>query len=159
MRPRGSRDARPITVVDLCAVTGYSRDRMQGLLRRLPRYAAYGRGERVTREFSRVDFLVIAVAAHLESAVGLRREEIANIIDLVHHEVIGAHALVPAPRLHVLIDPQTVRCVIGTQDDDGAMVALCPLTERIDDYLNRGTVPDGDQRELPLSQPLVAVRR
>lgn len=151
---------RKITIVDIGEVTGYSRDQLHGLLKKLPLYADYAGSARVARTFTRHDVLVLSVAVRLEQTHGLRRAAIAAVIEQIHAELRVPRPTNPAPRLHISIDPPTATYLAEKQiEDEGTVVALGPLFRQVDDYLDGDSVAEEPQGSLNFGLNLAAQRR
>lgn len=151
---------RKITIVDIGEVTGYSRDQLHGLLKKLPLYAEYAGSARVAREFTRHDVLVLSVAVRLEQTHGLRRAAIAAVIEQIHAVLRGPRPTNPAPRLHISIDPPAAIYLAEKHvEDEGTVVALGPLFRRADDYLDGTSAADEAQGALDFGLTLAAQRR
>lgn len=143
---------RKITIVDLGEVTGYSRDQLHGLLKKLPLYAEYAGTERVAREFTRHDVYVLSVAVHLEQTHGLRRAAIAAVIAHIHAELRGHRPTSPTPLLHITINPLSATYLIEKYvEDEGIVVALAPLFRQVDDYLNGDYIRERPQSSFVLA--------
>lgn len=151
---------RKITIVDIGEVTGYSRDQLHGLLKKLPPYAEYAGSPRVAREFTRHDVLVLSVAVHLEQKHGLQRAAIAAVIEQVYAELRGPRPANPSPLLHISIDPPSAIYLAEKHiEDEGTVVALGPLFRQVDDYLDGDSIGNDSQPSLPFGLNLAAHRR
>ena len=128
--------ARRLTVADVCAVAGYSRDELHALLRILPPYNLERPAPRVAREFSAKDLLVLSVTQLLEDRYGVRRAAVGEI-GLQLQEVLGGPRLQGEGQyLAVTINPPSVRIADLSAQKDGLIVPLAPLYEKIEAYLS-----------------------
>jgi len=128
--------ARRLTVADVCAVTGYSRDELHALLRILPPYNLERPAPRVAREFSAKDLLVLSVTQVLEDRYGIRRAAVGEI-GLQLQEVLGGPRLQgEGQHLTVTINPPSVLITEPSEQKDGLILPLEPLYEKIDAYLS-----------------------
>jgi hypothetical protein len=151
---------RKITVADICEVTGYSRDQLHGLLKKLPLYAEPAGSPRVAREFTRHDVLVLSAAVRLEKNHGLQRSAIAAIIERIHAELLGPRPTNPAPFLLVSVDPPVATYLMEKERaSEGTLVALGPLFRKLDDYLDGEPAGRCPQIPLPFGPSLAAQRR
>lgn len=140
---------RPITMSDLCELTGYSRHQLRSLLDELPRFSNRHAAARVARVFSNHDVMLLAVLCRLESGYGLRRDVVAALC-----EPIAASLLAPrqvSSKACLVIDLCRMSCNRADSVpliDDGLIVALEPIFLNIDSYL----LPEPlVQREMGLS--------
>lgn len=150
---------RKITIVDICAVTGYSRDQVHGLLKKIPLYAEYPGSPRVARNFTRHDLLVLSVAIRLEIKHGLQRSFVVAVVDKIHAELSIPRATKLSPLLHISIDPPSVTYLTEKGiEKEGTIVALEPVFKQIDDYLNGDSAENNPQPTLPFG-PSLAIQR
>lgn len=152
---------RKITAVDLCAITGYSRDQLRGLIDKLPVFSDQETAPRVAREFTRSDVTLLAVVRVLEVQYSVRRESIASITKLLHKALTGPKAVNRNARLLISFDPQTVSYL--TEDvprQDGILMSLGPVFQRIDAYLGQNLpIAEKAQSELRLGPTLISGSR
>lgn len=152
--------ARKITIVDLSAVTDYSRDQLHGLLKKLPMYAEPAGSPRVARTYSRHDTLVISVAVRLEQKHGLQRAAIAAVIEQIYAELRGPRPTNAAPMLHISIDPPSATYLAERHiEGEGTVVALGPVFQRVDEYLDGDSVGNDPQSSLPFGLTLATRRQ
>lgn len=146
------------TAADICHVTGYNRDQLRGLLQKLPPYADHPGAPRVAREFSRHDLLVLSVVVRLEMKHGLQRAAIASVVDQIHAALRGPRPLNSSALLIVSIDPPSVT-YLATQCDaeEGTVVALAPVFQQVDGYLDSDSDDGSRQPSLPFG-PSIASR-
>lgn len=150
--------SRKITATDIREVTGYSRDQLRGLLDRLPIHSGRKTTPRVAREFTRADLTMLAVVHALEARHSVRREAIASIMEMLRKTLTGPKTVNRGARLLISIDPPAANYLTGdVPPQDGILISLGPIFERIDAYLGHG-FPNTDraQSELKLGPALVA---
>lgn len=129
-----------ITAVDIGEVTGYSRNQVRGLLDELAMYSEQETSPRVAREFTRLDLIVLAVIHLLEARVGIRRKTVSAIVGPLRKALAGPKTINRDARLLISTDPATVNYVAigGTAAQDGILISLGPIFERVDKHLNYG---------------------
>lgn len=128
---------RKITTADICAVTGYNRDQLHGLLKKIPLYADYLGSPRVAREFTRHDLLVLSVAVRLEMKYGLQRAAVAAVTDQIYAELRIPKATKHSPFLLISIAPPSATYITEKGiEREGTFVALEPVFKQIDNYLD-----------------------
>ena len=71
--------SRRITLVDAVNVTGMTRHQLRNLLNEIPEFKGRRTTARVANAYSKQDLLIIAICAHLELMLGLRREVISSL--------------------------------------------------------------------------------
>lgn len=159
--------SRNITVADLCALTGYSRDQLRGLLNELPMYARRKSEERVAHIYSSRDVLVIVVCCRLESVYGLKRSTVSSLARRLATVLAVPRPVARGARLVLTLQPPSVSYVEHIDDlPDGLVMALEPVFSTIDNYLlpfmSRALVAQGELAAAPGSiQPITkpAARR
>lgn len=128
-----------LTAADACAVTGYSRDELQALLRVMAPYAVDRPAPRVAREFTPRDLIVLGVTQLLEQRYGLRRTAVAEMGPLLHEVLAGPRLLNRQARLAVTAHPARIEYLEdGAPVAEGLVIALGPLFDKVDTYLNFG---------------------
>lgn len=152
---------RKITAADVCAITGYSRDQLRGLIDKLPVFSDQKTEPRVAREFTRSELILLTVVHVLEVQYCVRRESIASISKLLQKALTGPKAVNRHARLLVSFDPPAASYL--TEDvpqQDGILMSLGPVFERIDAYLGQGIpTTEKQQPELKLGPTLIAGNR
>lgn len=151
-----------ITAIDISKVTGYSRNQVRGLLDDLPIYSEQAAEPRVAREYTRSDLLVLAVIHHLESRIGVRRKALAQIVEPLRKALSGPKTIYRNARLRISIDPPDVSylAMAGTPVQDGILVSLEPIFDRVDGHLDFGLPPVTNRnRELEFGPMLVSQGR
>lgn len=124
---------------DLCAISGYSRDQMRGLLDALPLYANRAGGARIASVFDAHDLLVVALCCRLEARYCLRRQAVAAFSAEVFKELSGPRSLGCGACLVLRFDPHSARYVEKIDEPlDGLIVPLAYLFDQVDDYLLPG---------------------
>lgn len=127
---------RKLTVVDLCSVSGYSRDQIQAVLRLLPPYCDVPSAERVARLFSPQDLTVISVAYQLEVKCAFRRRDFKRIGVELHTQLNGPRQVTSSPVLVVSVEPASVTYHAAmSQDIEGIVIRLRPIFNTVDSYL------------------------
>jgi hypothetical protein len=127
---------RGLTSVDVCKVTGYSRDELHAILRCLWPYCEQHLAPRVAREFHAKDLLTLCVTCVLEHDLGLRRTTVATLGRPLLKALTGPRKLNANARLVVTANPPDVVYVAQSSTDrQGVVVALGPLFDRVDRYL------------------------
>lgn len=127
---------RPITISDLCDLTGYSRDQMRGLLAEIHRFARRPTEARVARVYSNHDAILVVLLCRLETMYGLKRSVVAGMC-----EPIAEALLVPrevSKNACLVLRVQDATCEYfdpPPQIDDGLTVALSPIFLAVDTYL------------------------
>lgn len=142
--------SRSLTIADLLAITGYTRDQMRGLLDAMPAYASRNTQVRVAKQYSAQDLLVLLTCSQLESRYGLQRGAVAGFSDGLRSALSGPRPVSAAPRLLLTFDPSAVRYVQTTERiEEGLLVPLVPIFQAVDEYLLPGRAQlDWGQREL-----------
>lgn len=151
---------RKLTIADVSEVTGYNRDQVRGLLDNLPPYANHPSAPRIAREFTKHDLLVLAVVVRLEAKHGLRRAAVANVVEQIQDALRGPRSRGSSSMLRISLEPPSaVRLDERGLDQEGTVVALDPIFQQLDDYLD-GEAADGNiQPFLPFAPSLAAQRR
>lgn len=128
-----------ITAADIGKVTGYTRNQVRGLLDKLPGYAELEAAPGVAREYSRSDLLVLAVIHHLEARVRVHRDALAAIVTAVKGELSGPKTINRDARLVVSVDPPAASylAAVSTPVQEGIVIALGPIFERVDGHLKK----------------------
>ena len=142
--------SRSLTMADLLAISGYTRDQMRGLLDAMPAYASRNTQVRVARQYIAQDLLVIRTCSQLESRYGLQRGAVAGFSDGLRSALSGPRPVSATARLLLTFDPPNVRYVEDTESiGEGLMVPLAPIFQAVDEYLLPGRAQlDWGQREL-----------
>jgi hypothetical protein len=143
------RSMRPITIGDLCELTGYSRDQMRGLLAELPRFARRRAAARIARVYSNHDVLIVALLCRLETAYGLKRSAVTALCESIAITLATPREVSDRARLVLHVDDGKCEYVEGVPSiEDGLVVALAPIFLAIDSYLLPAPLV---QREVGLS--------
>lgn len=133
MRPR------KITVVDVCAVTGYERDQLQALLKELPPYNGYATKPRVAREFTPHDVISLCIVYELEVGYGIKRKMIGKISEMLRHALSGPKTVASNARLCISFNPPSALYIPDMEIEyDGIYISLKEIFERADQYLSYG---------------------
>lgn len=142
--------SRSLTMADLLAITGYTRDQMRGLLDAMPAYASRNTQVRVAKQYTAQDLLVIRTCSQLESRYGLQRGAVAGFSDGLRSALSGPRPVSAAPCLLLTFDPPGVGYVEATERiEEGLLVPLAPIFQAVEEYLLPGRAQlDWGQREL-----------
>lgn len=128
--------ARRLTLTDIEAITGYTRNQARGVLDSLPQYANAPKLERVAQEYTPHDLLVVSVVACLERTHRVQRSAIAEVFEAIYKELHGPRPQNRSPLLHVTFEPPTaVYCSDQQVVSEGITVALGPIFEKVDSHL------------------------
>lgn len=141
-----------ITASDIGRVTGYTRNQVRGLLDKLPGFAETETVPGVAREYSRTDLLVLAAIHHLEAKNRVQREALGSVVTAVKTVLSGPKTINRDARLIISFDPPAVTYLAAASAavQEGIVIALGPIFERVDDYLrkkfeNPYTAPGGPE--------------
>ena len=142
--------SRSLTMADVLAITGYTRDQMRGLLDAMPVYASRNTQVRVAKQYTAQDLLVLRTCSQLESRYGLQRVAVVGFSDGLRSALSGPRPVSATPRLLLTFDPFEVRYVEATERiEEGLLVPLAPIFQAVDEYLLPGRAQLGwGQREL-----------
>ena len=142
--------SRSLTMADLLAITGYTRDQMRGLLDAMPSYASRNTQVRVAKQYTAQDLLVVRACSQLESRYGLQRGAVADFSDALRSALSGPRPVSATARLLLTFDPPNVRYAKDTESiDEGLTVPLALIFQAVDEYLLPGRAQlDWGQREL-----------
>lgn len=142
--------SRSLTMADLLAISGYTRDQMRGLLDAMPAYASRNTQVRVAKQYTAQDLLVVRACSQLESRYGLQRGMVAGFSDAVRSVLSGPRPVSATARLLLTFEPAEVRYVEATESvGEGLLVPLAPIFQAVDEYLLPGRAQlNWGQREL-----------
>lgn len=142
--------SRSLTIADLLAISGYTRDQMRGLLDAMPSYASRNTQVRVAKQYTAQDLLVVRTCSQLELRYGLQRGAVASFSDGLRSALSGPRPVSATARLLLTFGPPNVRYVEDTESiDEGLMVPLAPIFQAVDEYLLPGRAQlNWGQREL-----------
>lgn len=128
---------RRITLADAVNVTGLTRHQLRNLLNELPEFRARRTSPRVAHTYSKQDLVVISVCAHLEVALGLRREVIGALSSNLRDVISRPRSI--ERRAYLLIIPIAGgHCLTQSEHpsaDEGTVVNLAYLLCQVDAYL------------------------
>lgn len=152
MRPR------KLTASDVCEVTGYSRDQLKALVKEMKALPA-APSQRVAREYSAHDLIVLAVVHVLDVRIGIRRKNIALMLPQLRKALFGPRAVDRSAYVAITFDPLQIEYISGKATlKESILVSLEPIFDGVDQYL--GTVqPRVAQENLRLGAGLVRSRR
>ena len=163
--------SRPLTMADLLAISGYTRDQMRGLLDAVPVFASRKVAVRVAKHYTAQDLLLVRTCTQLEIRYGLQRGTVAVFSTALRSVLSGPRHVSKTARLLLSFDPPDVQYLEATDGfEEGLLVPLAPIFQAVDDYLLPGTaqlnwqqrklgfVPQSVEPAAPLepSEPLVA---
>jgi hypothetical protein len=151
---------RKLTIADLSEITGYSRDQVRGLLDSLPPYVDHPSSPRIAREFTRHDLLVLSVVVRLETKHGLKRSAVASVVEQIQEALRGPRSGNLAPMLRISLFPPSVTSRVEKYiDEEGTVVALDPILQQVDSYLDGEVAETNRQPSLPFGPSLASHRR
>jgi hypothetical protein len=93
-----------ITSADVVSVTGYSRHKLRSFLRGLPGYDDEG-SERIAREYSVHDLIIIAICCSLEQQCGIRRSAIAELVPEIRAVLNGPRLVSSNASVSISLNP------------------------------------------------------
>ncbi len=132
--------SRPLTMADLLAISGYTRDQMRGLLDAMPAFARRNTAARIAKNYSAQDLLLIRTCTQLETRYGLQRGTVANFSDALRSVLTGPRHVSKTASLLLSFDPADVHYLEATGGfEEGLLVPLAPIFQVVDDYLLPGT--------------------
>ena len=127
---------RPITINDLCKLTGYSRDQMRGLLAKLPCFACRCAEARVARVYSNYDVMLVVLLCRLEMMYGLKRSVVSALSEPITAALTVPREVSKQACLILRVHDATCEYVDAAPlINDGLVVALGPIFLAIDSYL------------------------
>lgn len=135
--------SRPITMTDLCELSGYTRHQMRGFLGELPMYGKRKGNARVAIEYSTHDLLIVTMCCRLETLYGIRRQTVCSFAEGIARILGGPDRVIRSGRLILKYDPIQVDYVdqLGPQISDGIVVALEPVITLIERHLTPADTP------------------
>lgn len=132
--------SRPLTMADLLAISGYTRDQMRGLLDALPAFARRNTAARIAKNYSAPDLLLVQTCTQLETRYGLQRGTVAKFSDALRSVLAGPRHVSKSASLLLSFDPVDVHYLEATGGfEEGLLVPLAPIFQVVDDYLLPGT--------------------
>lgn len=145
--------------MDVCAVSGYTRNQLRGVMDELPIYAEQETSVRVAREYSRADLSVLSVVFVLDVQFNVRRSAIAKIAGQLRQALSSPRPVNRAARLLISFDPSSVRYLPDKEPiQTGILVALGPIFERVDTYI-AGNPLDNANRDLNFGPTSITDKR
>lgn len=150
---------RKITVADICSITQHTRHQIRGLTDKLPGYGdALKTEERVAREYSAHELLVVVICCELESRYGLRRNAVAELVSTIADTLSRPRQVARDPRLVVCITPPSVQYLDDfSAVQEGLVIPLARIFQQVDDYLIPSrTAKSSFQPQLDLGPTLFA---
>jgi hypothetical protein len=129
-------NGRALTISDLQAVTGYSRDQMRGLLDALPAYASRETVARVAKKYTAHDLLVVTACVFLETRYGLQRAAVVRFSDELRTALSRPRPVSSTARLTFSFGQRRVSYTEGLIDvQEGLVMPLAQLFQAVDEYL------------------------
>jgi hypothetical protein len=138
---------RRITLADAANVTGMTRHQLRNLLNEIPEFKDRRTRARVANTYSKQDLIVIAVCAHLELKLGLRREVIGPLSSSFRDVLLRPRPIDKAAYLMISLDNEVRMALLAGEvaPKEGIILNLGPLLGNIENYLL------DEQRTLALS--------
>lgn len=128
--------SRILTISDLLAISGYTRDQMRGLLDAMPAYAVRNTQVRVAKQYTALDLLVVRTCSQLESRYGLQRSAVASFSERLQTVLSGPRPVSATARLLLTFDPADVRYIELLEGAyEGLLIPLVPIFQVVDEYL------------------------
>lgn len=138
-------DVRKLKMADACSVSGYTRDQVRALLRDLPPFTV-DQGVGRSRAFTRVELLVVAVISVMEQRYGIKRAAIGGILDrLLKALQVPREVDVSACLVVVTGEPSVSYVRLNETIEEGLVIPLSPILDRIDTYLGVRASAGGDK--------------
>lgn len=132
-------DVRILKIADACAVSGYTRDQMRGLLRDLPPFTV-DQGSGKHRTFTRVELLAIVIVSTMEQRYGIKRSAIGGIIDPLLSAIQAPRSIDPLACLVIVTSEGTVTYTNLSENlEEGLLIPLGPIFDLLDTYLGAKT--------------------
>lgn len=139
-------------MADACAITGYTRNQLRGMLRDLPSFVGHESPPGSARTFARSELLMACVITELERRYGIRRSAIGAVVPRLTEALERPSATAVGARLALLFEPCTVTLLAEDANAvEGVLIPLGPIFDRVERYLG-GYADAGAQAELPLGQ-------
>ena len=139
------------TMGDLCALTGYTRDQVRGLLDALPPRGERDGRRRAATSYSMQDLVFVALCCRLEQPYGLKREKVAELSTHISAQLAEPRER-GVERLLVRFDVPSVELVSGVDAlTDGLVISMDPVFDQVNDYL----LPGGGARSALIGAPHV----
>ncbi len=139
LRGEAYMSSRSLTMSDLLAISGYTRDQMRGLLDAIPAYAKSNTQVRVARQYTTEDLVVIRACSQLESHYGLQRGTVVGFSDGLRSVLSRPRPLSTTASLLLTFSPMGVRYIETTEGiADGLLIPCAPIFQVVDEYLLPG---------------------
>jgi len=128
--------SKQITVADISRLTGYSRHKVHGFLKKLGIFNARSQRERIASEYSPKDLIVLSVCCELESVYGMQRKAIGTLIEPLYKELSGPRPISETPILVINLQQETIKYLEKpTAISEGIIFPLGPILRKVDAYL------------------------
>lgn len=136
---------------DLCALTGYTRDQVRGLLDALPPRGERDGRPRAATSYSMQDLVFVALCCRLEQHYGMKRDKVAALSTHISAQLEEPREN-GIERLLVRFDRPSVELVSEVKGlADGLVVSMDPVFDQVNEYL----LPGGGARSALMSAPHV----
>lgn len=151
-------NTRILKMADACAISGYTRDQMRALLRDLPTFVSDSRSNR-NRTFTRVELLAIAIISTMEKRYGVKRAAIGAILEKLVSLLQKPRKIDSNVCLVIIIEDSFIHYSrLNESVQEGLIVPLTPIFEKLDTYLGVKTQPQQIEIGFGLS-PLAKVKK
>lgn len=132
-------EVRTLKMADACAISGYSRDQMRGLLRDLPPFTANHSSGR-NRTFTRVELLAIAIISTMERRYGTKRAAVGEVLEQLLSVLQAPRVVDPMACLVIITGEKTVTYTkLSENTEEGLVIPLGPIFDLLDTYLGAKT--------------------
>jgi hypothetical protein len=145
-----------ITVADIAKLAGVTRHKVRSMMRDLPGFSDRGGLERVATQYNELDLAVLTVCFELEKNYGLRHDALGFLVEEIRRAFSGPKSLASGAYLLIVVHAKTVTYLDKwSRIDDGLLVPLDALFQRIDTYLGQ-LRPASGQGFLRLSSVVIS---
>lgn len=142
-------DVRTLKMADACSISGYTKDQMRALLRDLPPFTV-DQGEGRSRVFTRVELLAIAIISYMEQRYGIKRAAVGAVLGQLLETLRTPRKLDSLACLVIVTSEGSVSYSrLNSAVDEGLVIPLTPIFDRLDTYL--GVRTPSNQLEINLS--------
>jgi len=150
-------DVRTLKMADACSVSGYTKDQMRALLRDLPPFTV-DQGEGRSRVFTRVELLAIAIISYMEQRYGIKRAAVGAILEQLLKTLQAPRKLDTLACLVIVTSEGSVTYSrLNNGVDEGLVIPLAPIFDRLDTYL--GVRTQSNQLEINLNPTTLHVKK
>jgi hypothetical protein len=96
----------------------------------------------------------------LETTHGLKRSAVASVVEPIQEALRGPRSREESPMLRISLEPPSAVCLVeGRLDGEGTVVALDPIFQQVDNYLDGESSASNLQPSLPFGPSLASRRR